>query len=387
MNNNVPPLDLTRQYALIGEEVSVAVQQVLASGQYIGGPAVASFERAFATYQGVSDCVACNSGTDALFLALRALRIGPGDEVITTPFTFIATAETISAVGATPVFVDINAATFNLDVDQLEAAITSKTRAIMPVHLFGQPTDMTRLMAIANSHNLWVIEDCAQATGAEWAGQKVGSIGHIGCFSFFPTKNLGACGDGGAVITNDPATASAVRIFKEHGQSARYYSEEIGVNSRLDALQAVILEIKLRYLDGWNRQRRVLAQQYQELLSHVPGVVIPQELPGATSVWNQYTIRLKSQESRFDSTLNWRDWVRNQLQKNGIGSMIYYPLPLHLQPVYKSLGYEPGQLPVAEQICQEVLSLPIFPELSRDQQDRVIYGLKDCLAQPVESAD
>ncbi|MGE5659007.1 MAG: DegT/DnrJ/EryC1/StrS family aminotransferase [Actinomycetota bacterium] len=387
MNNNVPPLDLTRQYALIGEEVSVAVQQVLASGQYIGGPAVASFERAFATYHGVSDCVACNSGTDALFLALRALRIGPGDEVITTPFTFIATAETISAVGATPVFVDINAATFNLDVDQLEAAITSKTRAIMPVHLFGQPTDMTRLMAIANSHNLWVIEDCAQATGAEWAGQKVGSIGHIGCFSFFPTKNLGACGDGGAVITNDPATASAVRIFKEHGQSARYYSEEIGVNSRLDALQAVILEIKLRYLDGWNRQRRVLAQQYQELLSHVPGVIIPQELLGATSVWNQYTIRLKSQESRVDSTLNWRDWVRNQLQKNGIGSMIYYPLPLHLQPVYKSLGYEPGQLPVAEQICQEVLSLPIFPELSRDQQDRVIYGLKDCLVQPVESAD
>lgn len=384
--NNVPPLDLTRQYALIGEEVSAAVQEVLASGRYIGGPAVAGFEQAFASYLDVSDCVGCNSGTDALFLALRALKIGPGDEVMTTPFTFIATAETISAVGATPVFVDIDPTTFNLDVGKLEAAITSKTRAIMPVHLFGQPVDMTHLMAIAHSHNLWVIEDCAQATGATWKGQKVGSIGHVGCFSFFPTKNLGACGDGGAVTTNDPAIAASVRKLKEHGQPSRYYSDEIGINSRLDALQATILAIKLRYLDTWNAQRLALADYYNELLSHLPGVATPQTLPHATSVWNQYTIRVKSQEGIQSSSFNFRDWLREQLQKKGVGSMVYYPLPLHQQPVYQSLGYQPGQLPVADQICQEVLSLPLFPELSREQQNRVVYSLKDCLTQSVKFA-
>ncbi|CBN57700.1 DegT/DnrJ/EryC1/StrS family aminotransferase [Kamptonema sp. PCC 6506] len=294
--NNVPPLDLSRQYALIGDEVSVAVLDVLASGRYIGGPAVASFEESFAGYIGVSESVGCNSGTDALFLALRALKIGPGDEVITTPFTFVATAEMITAVGAKPIFVDIKAETFNLDLDKLEAAITSRTRAIMPVHLFGQPVDMTRLMAIAQAHDLAVIEDCAQSTGAEWAGQKVGSIGHVGCFSFFPTKNLGACGDGGAVTTNDPAIAATVRMLKEHGQSARYLSQEVGINSRLDALQATILQIKLRYLDTWNSQRRAAADRYHQLLSPLPGLVLPQELPGGKGVWNQYTISLKSQE-------------------------------------------------------------------------------------------
>jgi dTDP-4-amino-4,6-dideoxygalactose transaminase len=256
--NNVPPLDLSKQYALIGEDVNAAVLQVLASGRYIGGPAIASFEQSFASYIGVSHCVSCNSGTDSLYLALRALQIGPGDEVITTPFTFVATAEMISAVGATPVFVDIDPATFNLDLEQVASAINSKTRAIMPVHLFGQPVDMTQLMAIASSHNLAVIEDCAQSTGADWHGQKVGSIGHVGCFSFFPTKNLGACGDGGAVTTNDPAIAATIRMLKEHGQSTRYLSEARGINSRLDALQATILEIKLRHLDTWNQQRRPL---------------------------------------------------------------------------------------------------------------------------------
>jgi dTDP-4-amino-4,6-dideoxygalactose transaminase len=254
--NNVPPLDLTRQYAQIGDEITAAVQKVLASGGYVGGPAVKSFEREFADYIGVSECVGCNSGTDALILALRALKIGPGDEVITTPFTFFASAEVISAVGATPVFVDIDSGTFNLDVELLEAAITDKTKAIMPVHIFGQPVDMTRLMEIATRHNLAVIEDCAQSVGAQWQSRKVGSIGHVGCFSFYPTKNLGACGDGGAVTTNDPALAASMRMLKEHGQSSRYFYEEIGYNSRLDALQAVILSIKLRYLDSWNAQRR-----------------------------------------------------------------------------------------------------------------------------------
>ncbi len=386
--NNVPPLDLTQQYAQIGDEIGAAVQKVLASGGYIGGPAVKSFEQEFANYTGVSDCVGCNSGTDALILALRALKIGPGDEVITTPFTFFASAETISAVGATPVFVDIDSGTFNLDVELLEAAITDKTKAIMPVHIFGQPTDMTRLMEIATKHNLAVIEDCAQSVGAEWESRKVGSIGHVGCFSFYPTKNLGACGDGGAVTTNDRALAASMRMLKEHGQSSRYFYEEIGYNSRLDALQAVILSIKLRYLDGWNSQRREKAAVYSEFLSRVPGVAVPKELPAAKPVWNQYTIRLTSQdtirltsqEDEPTASGNFRDSMRTKLQESGIGSMVYYPLPLHLQPVYKSLGYEAGQLPVAEQVCREVLSLPMFPELSRDQQERAIYGLKDCLA-------
>lgn len=377
--NNVPPLDLSRQYAQIGDEIAAAVQKILASGAYIGGPAVKTFEQEFANYIGVSDCVGCNSGTDALILALRALKIGPGDEVITTPFTFFASAETISAVGATPVFVDIDAATFNMDVDRLEAAITEKTKAIMPVHIFGQPIDMTRLMDIATRHNLVVIEDCAQSVGAEWQSQKVGSIGHVGCFSFYPTKNLGACGDGGAVTTNDPALAAAMRMLKEHGQSSRYFYEEIGYNSRLDALQAVILSIKLRYLDSWNAQRREKAALYGEFLSRVPGVAVPKELPEAKGVWNQYTIRLTSPEDAQPPSGNFRDLVRTKLQECGIGSMVYYPLPLHLQPVYKSLGYVAGQLPVAEQVCREVLSLPMFPELSRDQQERAIYGLKDCL--------
>lgn len=378
--NNVPPLDLSRQYAQIGDEIAAAVQKVLASGAYIGGPAVKTFEQEFANYIGVSDCVGCNSGTDALILALRALKIGPGDEVITTPFTFFASAETISAVGATPVFVDIDARTFNMDVDRLEAAITEKTKAIMPVHIFGQPIDMTRLMDIATRHNLVVIEDCAQSVGAEWQSQKVGSIGHVGCFSFYPTKNLGACGDGGAITTNDRALAAAMRMLKEHGQSSRYFYEEIGYNSRLDALQAVILSIKLRYLDSWNAQRREKAALYGEFLSRVPGVAVPKELPEAKGVWNQYTIRLTSPEDAPNPSGNFRDSVRTKLQECGIGSMVYYPLPLHLQPVYKSLGYLTGQLPQAEQVCREVLSLPMFPELSRDQQERAIYGLKDCLA-------
>ncbi len=377
-------LDLTRQYAAIGEEVNEAVLQVLASGGYIGGPAVAGFEQQFAAYMGTSDCVACNSGTDALFLALRALNIGSGDEVITTPFTFFATAEVISAAGATPVFVDIDAETFNLDLKQIEAAITPKTRAIIPVHLFGQPVDMTQLMAIANAHNLAVIEDCAQATGASWQGAKVGSIGHIGCFSFYPTKNLGAAGDGGAITTNDPAIAAQLRLLREHGSKTRYYHEAIGVNSRLDAMQAVVLQIKLRLLDTWNAQRAEVAARYQQLLQPIAGIVTPQAIAGGVSVWNQYTIRIvDSAQTSQPGVL--RDQVRQQLQDQGISSIVYYPLPLHLQSVYQNLGYQPGQFPVAEQMCHEVLSLPMFPELSAEEQQTVAYALKDSLAPAVEA--
>lgn len=371
---NIPPLDLVQQYTSIEAEVSDAVLKVLASGGYIGGPLVKSFEQQFAAYTGVSECVACNSGTDALFLALKALGIGAGDQVITSPFTFFATTEMITAVGATPVFVDIDAATFNLDVEQVTAAITDKTKAIMPVHLFGQPVDMTAVMEIAQAHDLAVIEDCAQATGALWAGQKVGSIGHVGCFSFYPTKNLGACGDGGAVTTNDATIAAKIRMLREHGSKTRYIHEEIGVNSRLDAVQAAILQIKLRYLDDWNTQRAAIASRYHEFLTHVPTVAIPQELADGVGVWNQYTIRLqKGVEDGY------RDRVRQSLQECGVSSMVYYPRPLHLQPVYENLGYQPRSLPVSEQASHEVLSLPMFPELTVEQQDQVIYTLKDCL--------
>jgi dTDP-4-amino-4,6-dideoxygalactose transaminase len=377
--NSVPAFDIKQQYASIEAEVNSAVLEVLSSGRYIGGPAVQDFEQQFADYHGTGECVACNSGTDALYLALRALEIGEGDEVITTPFSFFATTEVISAVGATPVFVDIDATTFNLDVTQVTAAITPKTKAIIPVHLFGLPVDMTALMAIAQDHNLAVIEDCAQATGASWNEQKVGSIGHIGCFSFYPTKNLGGCGDGGAITTNDRAIAAKLRILREHGSKVRYIHENIGVNSRLDAIQAVILKIKLRYLDTWNKQRQEIANYYYQYLSQIPGIIPPQELLGGVGVWNQYTIRVSS-EDRNGATAKYRDWVREQLQEQGVSTMLYYPVPLHLQPVYKTLGYESGQLPVSEQACHQVISLPMFPELSQEQQEKVIYALKDCLS-------
>ncbi len=373
--NNIPPLDLTQQYQQIQTEVEQSVLEVLSSGRYIGGATVANFEQQFADYIGTTHSISCNSGTDALYLTLRALNIGPGDEVITTPFTFIATAEVLSLAGATPVFVDIDES-FNLDVNQVEAAITPKTKAIIPVHLFGRPVPMTQLMAIATAHNLYVIEDCAQATGATWNNQRIGSIGHVGCFSFFPTKNLGACGDGGAVTTNDPAIAAQIRMLKEHGSKVRYVHDEVGVNSRLDALQAAILSIKLRHLDAWNQGRALVAARYHQLLQPLNDIIAPPETPGGQTVWNQYTIRVRI-EGQTDASV--RDHLRGQLQERGISSMVYYPLPLHLQPVFASLGYQPGHLPAAERAADEVLSLPMFPELTLDQQQQVVYGLKDCL--------
>jgi dTDP-4-amino-4,6-dideoxygalactose transaminase len=375
--SNIPPLDLKRQYQAIGADVSAAVLEVLASGAYIGGAVVQNFEQQFATYVGTQACVGCNSGTDALYLALRAMKIGPGDEVITTPFTFIATAETISAVGAKPVFVDIDLATFNLDLDRVAAAITPRTKAIMPVHLFGNPIDMTKLMAIAKRHNLIVIEDCAQATGAKWNGQQVGSIGHFGCFSFFPTKNLGACGDGGAITLNDPELAADLRMFREHGSRQRYYHEAIGVNSRLDAIQAAVLQVKLQHLDSWNQHRADVATRYHELLANIPDIITPQATPGGESAWNQYTIRVIAQPGADPAAR--RDKVRASLQSAGVISMIYYPLPLHLQAVYQDLGYPAGSFPHTERVSHEVLSLPMFPEITFEEQQRVVYALKDAI--------
>lgn len=375
--NTIPPVDLVRQYKLIGEEVDLAVLDVVRSGRYIGGDAVSGFERQFSKYVGTSHCVSCNSGSDALYLALRALNIGLGDEVVTSPFTFIATAETISMTGATPVFVDIDRTTFNLNIDLLEKAITPKTKAIIPVHLFGQPVGMTQLMDIAQRHNLYVIEDCAQATGARWKEKRVGNIGHIGCFSFFPTKNLGTCGDGGAITTNDHAIADTIRTIKEHGSRQRYNHDLIGINSRLDTIQAAILQVKLRYLDRWNQQRRAVAQRYHELLKFILGIQLPQELFGGYHVWNQYTILV---ENKRGKTEVFRDYLQKKLQKKGIISMIYYPIPLHLQKVYQELGYEVGAFPVTEKTVREVLSLPMFPEISFKEQQQVAYAIKDCLS-------
>ncbi|WP_295617144.1 DegT/DnrJ/EryC1/StrS aminotransferase family protein [Chamaesiphon sp. GL140_3_metabinner_50] len=376
--SNIPPLDLKRQYQAIGADVSAAVLEVLASGAYIGGSVVRDFEQQFASYVGTTECVGCNSGTDALYLALRAMKIGAGDEVITTPFTFIATAETISEAGAKPVFVDIDLATFNLDLSQLAAAITPRTRAIMPVHLFGNPLDLTKLMSIATQHNLIVIEDCAQATGAKWNGKQVGSIGHFGCFSFFPTKNLGACGDGGAITVNDPALAADLRMYREHGSRQRYYHEAIGVNSRLDAIQAAVLQVKLQHLDRWNQQRAKVAAIYQELLANVPNIITPQATPGGESAWNQYTIRLVA-PAGIDAAA-YRDRVRASLLEVGVISMIYYPLPLHLQEVYRDLHLPIGSFPNTELVSHQVLSIPMFPEITFDEQQRVVYALKDAIA-------
>jgi len=369
--NKIPPFDVSQQYQQIGDRLNQAALAVLASGQYIGGQAVSQFETEFANYIGASiglvHGISCNSGTDALYLAMRALNIGEGDEVITSPFTFFASAETISMTGAIPVFIDIEAHSFNMNVNLIESAITERTKAIMPVHLFGRSVDMTNLMAIAKKHNLYVIEDCAQATGATYNGQKVGNIGDVGCFSFYPTKNLGGCGDGGMMTTNNAEVAEKLRILCEHGSPKRYYHEYIGMNSRLDSLQAALLQVKLPYLDKWNSQRREISDRYTHLLkdANIPNLIFPHHCSG--SVWNQYTICIGAGK---------RNHVQTQLREQNIITMIYYPLPLHLQTVYKNLGYKKGDFPITEDICDQVLSLPMFPELSEEQQDRVVSTLQ-----------
>lgn len=373
----IPPVDLTEQFTRIQAEVNAAVAEVLASGQYINGPVVQAFTEAFGRSVGTDHCVVCNSGTDALYLALRALKIGPGDEVITSPFTFIATAEAISAVGATPVFVDIDLDSFNLDITKIEAAITPRSRAIMPVHLFGRPVDMGPLLDLASRHQLAVIEDCAQATGAQWQGKTVGSLGHVGCFSFFPTKNLGGCGDGGAITTNDPELAATMTMLREHGSRVRYHHEAIGINSRLDSVQAAILAIKLRYLEQWNQQRAAVAQRYDALLADVAGIVRPQAPTFGQSVWNQYTLRIAGATADGQE----RNHIQQRMREAGVICMVYYPLPLHLQPVYQSLGYKPGDLPQSEAAAHQVLSLPMFPELDAARQEVVVDTLRQVLSE------
>jgi len=360
----VPYLDLKIQYAAIRDEVQSAFAEVCESAFFAQGPPTKAFEQEFAAYCGVSHCVSLNSGTSALHLALRCLDIGPGDEVITTPFTFIATAWAISYVGATPVFVDIDPVRRTLDPSKLEAAVTPRTRAIVPVHIFGSPADMDPINAVAKKHNLSVVEDAAQAHGARYKGKRVGQFSAMSCFSFYPTKNLGAYGEGGALLTNDEKLAARARSLREHAQSARYVHEEIGFNYRMDSLQAALLRVKLKRLDAWNAARAAHARRYGERLAGT-SYGLPSVPGDSESVWHCYVIECDN-----------RDRIRAALTNAGIDTAINYPLPLHLQPVYRSLGYHQGDLPVAERLCERCLSLPMYPELTHEQIDTVIHALR-----------
>lgn len=352
----IPMVDLKAQYLEIKEEIDSAVLGVIQSSAFILGPHGKALEQEIAAYHGVRHAIGVASGTDALHLALIAAGVGRGDEVITTPFTFIATAEAVSYVGGVPVFVDIEPDTFNIDPAQVEKKITKKTKAILPVHLYGHPAEMDLIMEIAGEHNLKVIEDCAQSFGAEYKGKKAGSFGDMGCFSFFPSKNLGCYGDGGMIITNDDSLAERIASLRNHGSRIRYYHDEVGFNSRLDDIQAAILRVKLRRIESYNENRRRNAGIYSGYLKP-KGVDTPIERVGCRHVFHQYTIRLKN-----------RDRVKETLDKTGVSSsMIYYPVPLHLQKAYAALGMKQGSLPVAEEAASEVLSLPMYPELTEEQ--------------------
>ncbi len=341
-------LDLGPEVEAHWDAFHEAFGRVLRSGQFIGGPEVAAFEAEAAAYLGARHAVGLNSGTDALVIALRALGIGPGDEVVTTPFTFFATAEAVSLLGATPVFVDVDAQTYNLDPTLLEAAVTERTRAILPVHLFGRPAPMAEVLATAERHGLHVVEDCAQSFGATVDGQATGTIGDAGTFSFFPSKNLGAFGDAGLLATDSDAVAEAARILRAHGGRHKYHNETLGYNSRLDALQAALLRVKLPHVDAANAARRATARRYAEALADLPGVVVPEVTEG--HVFHQYTVRVLGGR---------RDAAAEALRQRGVQTMVYYPVPVHRLPVYAGAGYPP--LPVAEALADEVLSLPMGP--------------------------
>jgi dTDP-4-amino-4,6-dideoxygalactose transaminase len=380
----VPLLDLRRQYESIKDDVAAAVERVLVSQHFIGGPELDAFERESAAYLGTKDNVGCASGTDGLWLALEACGVQPGDRVITSPFTFFASASSITRCGAIPVFADIEPSTFNLDPALVERQLSSDVpvHAIMPVHLYGQCGDMGAFATIAKKHGVAIVEDAAQAFGASWGGKKAGSLGNAAAFSFYPTKNLSAYGDGGSVSTDDPELAAQVRRLRNHGSRQRYYHEEIGWNSRLDALQAAILRIKLKHIDRWNQQRRDVAARYDSLFRDAglvkPGaltvdaqapVALLQTRPEAFHIYHQYVIRAHR-----------RDELRTYLTAQGIGTEIYYPVPLHLQQSFGSLGYKAGDFPESERAALESLALPIFPELREDEQQRVVAGIAEFYA-------
>ena len=366
-NFKIPPLDLTPEIEKHWGEYMKAIEGVLKSTQFIMGPNVKAFEEEIARYLGVKYALGVNSGTDALVIALRAAGIKEKDEVITTPFTFFATAEAISQVGATPVFVDIDERTFNIHPELIEQAITECTRAILPVHLYGQAADMDSIMNLAQKYNLKVIEDTAQAFGGEYQGRKLGTIGDVGCYSFFPSKTLGAFGDGGLITTDDDNMAEIARMLRVHGAKKKYYNETVGYNSRLDEIQAAILRVKLTYIDEAIEGRREAAQRYRELLKDVSGIVTPYEDPDGKHVYHQYTIRV------LDGR---RDELKEHLTEQGIGTMIYYPVPVHQLPVYKENS---PTLPVAERVSAEVLSLPIWPGIGEEIQREVVREIGEAL--------
>lgn len=365
MSNKIGPLNLKKQYSSIKKEVLKAVETVLENQEFIGGKEVEKIENSISKLCGTKLSIGVNSGTDALFLSLKALGIKAGDEVITTPFTFIATAEVITAVGAKPVFVDIDEKTFNINSELIEEAITKDTKAIIPVHLFGRMAEMERIIAIAKKHKLFVIEDAAQAIGSQYNKRKAGAIGDVGCFSFFPSKNLGGIGDGGAITTNNKKVADRLKVLRNHGSSAKekYLNLELGVNSRLDSINAATLNVKIKYLKKWNSERREVAKYYNEGLKDIKEIITPEI--GKGDIFNQYTIKAVK-----------RDKLAAFLIKNGIEAKIYYPMPLHLQPALRFLGYKAGDFPVAEKLAKSVLSLPIYPELDRGEADFVISIIK-----------
>lgn len=361
-----PFLDLTAQYRAIQPDIDRALQRVVTRAQFIQGEEGKALEKEIASYCGVPHAVGLNSGTDALFLSMKALGIGPGDEVITTPFTFIATAEMVVATGATPVFVDIDPSLL-LDTGQLEAAITKNTKALIPVDLFGLLPDMNALQAIADAHHIAVIEDAAQSIGAQFGSKKAGSFGACACISFFPAKNLGAYGDAGMVVTDNTELADNVRLLRNHGSRIKYHHEILGYSSRLDELQAAILRAKLPYLDDWNTSRQAVAERYSSALHGIDGVLaIPITPKNTICVFQQYTIRVER-----------RDELINYLREHGIPTAVHYPLPLHLQSSLAYLGYHEGDFPAAEQACRDVLSLPCYPELPKENQEYVISVIQN----------
>jgi dTDP-4-amino-4,6-dideoxygalactose transaminase len=371
MEQIIPLVDLKAQYKSIKNEIFTAWDDVFGTMQLFLGPNVRALESEFAAYCGVKYAIGVSDGTEALYLALRAANVGPGDEVITVSHTFIATVEAILLSGAKPVFIDVDPQTYLMDINQIESKISERTRAILPVHLYGQIVDMDPILDIANRHDLAVIEDACQAHGAEYKGRKAGSIGTLASFSFYFTKNLGAYGEGGMVTTNDPELARQVRMLRDHGSEKRYFHEIIGVNGRLDELQAAVLRIKLKHLDEWNEQRRRNAASYENALKSMD-LITPFEAPGNRHVYHLYVIRTQQ-----------RDTLRAWLNEHGIGTGIHYPVPIHLQKACTNLGYQPGSLPVTERLVNEILSLPMYPELNDEQIDLISYIIHEFRANKV----
>jgi dTDP-4-amino-4,6-dideoxygalactose transaminase len=369
----VPYLDLKAQYQSIKAEIDAAVARVLDSAQFILGAEVAGFEQDFAAYCGAAECIALNSGTSALHLALLAAGVGPGDEVITVPFTFVASVAAVLYAGAQPVLVDIDPRSFNMDPSALEAAISPRTKAIMPVHLYGQSADMDPIMEVARRHGLIVIEDAAQAHGSKYKGRPVGSIGDIGCFSFYPAKNLGAYGEGGAVTTNNPEYAKTIRMLRDWGQDGKYHHVLRGYNYRMEGFQGAILRVKLRHLESWIEARRSVADQYNRLLADC-GLELPVEMPWARHVYHVYTLRSED-----------RDSLQAALRQEGIQTAVHYAVPAHLQPAYADLGYGKGSLPQSETAARQVLSLPIYPELSEQSVSNVAAAVKKTIPHKVQA--